>query len=121
MHEGHFTDQIVASVVDELKKYPGKDVQSITVKVGETYHLVPESILMHYELITKGTTLEGVVLNLEPESMLVFCTQCGKEGPVDDHHMLLCTFCHSRQVKTIAGNSVTIEKIQFKNDKINKV
>jgi len=115
MHEGHFTEQIIDSVMGELKKYPGKTVESITVKVGEVYHLVPDSVLMHYELITKGTELEGVKLELLEDPMIVVCAQCAKQGPVEDHHLLLCSFCHSRQVKPVAGDKVTIQKILFKS------
>ena len=114
MHEGHFTEQIVEAIVGELKKHPGKPVESVTVKVGEVYHLMPDSVLMHYDLITKGTALEGVKLNILEESMQVFCSQCSKQGPVEDHHLLLCSFCHSRQVKPVAGDKVTIEQIKFK-------
>jgi len=115
MHEGHFTEQIVEAVLGEIKKHPGRLATSITVKVGETYHLVTDSVMMHFELITKGTDLEGVKLNLLEEAMCVHCDSCGKEGPVEDHHMLLCSFCHSRQVKAIAGDKVIIEQIAFKN------
>ena len=114
MHEGHFTENIVGAVVDELKKHPGRPVESVTVKVGEAYHLMPDSVLMHYDWITKGTSLEGVKLNLLEEAMQVICGQCGKQGPVEDHHLLLCSFCHSRQVKPVAGDKVTIEQILFK-------
>ena len=114
MHEGHFTEQIVDAVISEVKKYPDRVVESITVKVGEVYHLVIDSVLMHYELITKGTPLEGVRLNLLEESMQVICSPCGQRGPVEDHHMLLCSYCHSPQVKPIAGDKVIIEQIIFK-------
>ena len=115
MHEGHFTEQIVEGVVAELKKHPTRQVDSITVRVGEVYHLVSDSVLMHYDLITKGTALEGVKLNLCEEPMRVRCSQCGKEGAVDDHHLLLCSFCHSSAVKPVAGDKVIIEQIQFKS------
>ena len=114
MHEGHFTEQIVEAIVSELKKYPGRKVESITVKVGEVYHLMPDSVLMHYDLITKGTALEGVKLNILEEPMQVICSQCGKQGSVEDHHLLLCSFCHSQAVKPVAGDKVTIEQISFK-------
>ncbi len=114
MHEGHFTQQIVEAVIGELKKYPGRAVGSVTVKVGEAYHLMADSVLMHYDLITKSTPLEGVTLKLVEEPMRVVCSQCGQEGGIEDHHLPLCSFCQSRQVKVIAGDKVTIEQIAFK-------
>ena len=114
MHEGHFTENIVGAVLDELKKHPGRSVESVTVKVGEVYHLMPDSVLMHYDWLTRGTSLEGVKLNLLSESMQVVCSQCGKQGNVEDHHLPLCSFCYSTQVKPVAGDKVTIEQISFK-------
>ena len=70
---------------------------------------------MHYDLLTKSTSLEGVKLNLLEEPMEVYCSQCNRRGPVEDHHLLLCSFCHSRQVKPVAGDKVIIEQILFKN------
>ncbi|MDE2027607.1 MAG: hydrogenase maturation nickel metallochaperone HypA [Candidatus Omnitrophica bacterium] len=114
MHEGHFTENIVTAIIGELKKYPDKKVESVTVKIGETYHLAPDSVLMHYDLISKGTPLEGVRLNLVEEPLKVLCGQCGQQGPVEDHHLLLCTFCSSHQVKPVSGESVTIDQIKFR-------
>ncbi len=113
MHEGHFTEQIVAAVIDELKKYPGRKPKRVRVVVGEAYHLVPESVLMHYQVATKGTALEGVALDLVEEYMEVLCGSCGQQGPVEDHHLLLCSFCHSRDVKPVAGNKVSIEAVEL--------
>ena len=70
---------------------------------------------MHFEMITQSTPLEGVKLILVEESMQVVCGQCGKQGPIEDHHLPLCSFCHSRQVKPVAGDKVTIEQILFKS------
>jgi len=113
MHEGHFTEQIVEAIIGEINKYPGRSVKSVTVKVGESYHLMPDSVMMHFELITKSTALRGVKLDLLEDPMQVVCNQCAKQGPVEDHHLLLCSFCHSRQVKVVAGDKVTIEQIVF--------
>ena len=114
MHEGHFTEKIVGAIVAEISKHPGREVEFVTVKVGEAYHLVPDSVLMHFDLISKGTQLEGVKLNLVEEPMQIFCKECGRQGPVEDHHLLLCSFCQSRRVKAVCGDKVTIEQIKFK-------
>lgn len=114
MHEGHFTEDIVSHILKELQQYPNAELQSVTVKVGEVFHLVPESVLMHYELLTKNSPLEGVHLKLIEEPLEVHCLECHQEGPVEDHHLMLCFFCHSRQVKPVRGKSITIEKVEIK-------
>jgi hydrogenase nickel incorporation protein HypA/HybF len=109
MHERHFTEQIVASITQALDSRQVRRPRAVKVTVGEVYHLVPESVRMHYELLTKGTWLEGVDLELKEEPVVVSCRRCGAKGPVEDHHLLMCSLCNSADVMTVAGNKVTVE------------
>ncbi len=113
MHEGHFTNQIVDAILAELKDRPHGKIKAVKVKVGEVYHLVLESVLMHFRIAVKGTPLEGVELDLQEERVKVFCPQCQKEGFAEDHHMIVCPQCYSQNVKTLSGDSITIESIEL--------
>ncbi len=113
MHEWQFTEQIVRCVLDAIKNYSDKKVKAVKIKVGETYHLEPESVKMHFRILTSGTSLAGVDLDLQQEPMIVSCAQCGHVGPVDDHHLLTCSSCYSMTVKPIAGNTISIESIEL--------
>ncbi|MEI8344882.1 MAG: hydrogenase maturation nickel metallochaperone HypA, partial [Candidatus Omnitrophota bacterium] len=73
MHEGGFTGRIVATILEELKKFPGQKVLRVKVLVGEMLHLEPESVKMHYQLLAKGSALEGVELELEQVPVTVEC------------------------------------------------
>lgn len=115
MHEGQFTEQIVDAILAELKKYPGRIPRSATVKVGEVFHLVPESVLAHFSVLTKGTELEGVKLHLQEESMEVYCPHCRKTTFVEDHHLVACPFCYATDVKPVRGNRITVESIELSN------
>jgi len=112
MHEGNFTKEIVGVILDELKKYPDAKPKAIKVLVGEILHLVPASVQMHYQFLTQGTDLEGVVLELTQTPVVVRCSQCRSEGTVEDHHLLFCSYCHSSDVEIISGNDVRIESIE---------
>ena len=113
MHEGQFTEKIVNVIIQELEKFPGKKPKLIRVKVGEVFHLVPESVLMHFDVLVKGTALEGVVLDIKEEPMEVFCTHCQKTNPVEDHHLLACPLCYSTDVKPVIGNRISVESIEL--------
>ena len=113
MHEGQFTDKIVEVILAELEKYPGSKIKAVKVTVGEVYHLVLESVLMHFEISVKGTPLEGVTLDLHEEPMKVYCDQCHQTGPVEDHHMPVCPFCNSLKVNPVSGNSIAVESIRI--------
>lgn len=112
MHEGHFTHQIVDAILAELKDRPKGRVKAVNVKVGEVYHLVPEAVVMHFQLAVKGTPLEGVEIKLREEGIRVYCPHCRKEGSAEDHHLIACPYCYSPNVKTICGDAITIESIE---------
>lgn len=112
MHEGHFTQQIVERILLDIDSQENKTIKSVTVRVGEVFHLVPEAVQMHYQMMIKGTPLDGVELNLVEEPMQVLCENCQKQGPVEDHHMLICSYCHSSKVKPVCGDKIFIEKVE---------
>ncbi len=116
MHEGQFTEKIVDAILLELKKFPGQKPKSVLVKVGEVFHLVPEAVKMHFEVLTKGTSLEGVLLDLQEESMEVYCPHCKKTTFVEDHHLVACPFCYAVDVTPIRGNQITVESIELCNN-----
>lgn len=113
MHEGVFTEKIVEVILEELKQHPGKKIQNVHVTVGETYHLVLESVLLHFGIAVQGTLLEGAQLHIKEEHMRVECPQCLKIGVVEDHHMPMCSFCGALNVKTVSGNAITVDSIQY--------
>lgn len=113
MHEANFTQEIVSVILQELKRYPAYRAKEVKVKVGEMLHLVTESVLAHYQLMTKGTHLEGIALILEEEPVEVKCHDCGFIGGVEDHHFLSCSKCDSFQVQLLKGKEVTIDAIEM--------
>ncbi len=116
MHEGNFTRQIVDAILDELKSHRGQPPTRVTVKVGEMLHLVPESVRMHYDMLTQDTALQGVRLDLEEVPVVVKCRQCSEAGPVADHHWLACSECGSTDVELVEGNDVVIESIELPHE-----
>lgn len=115
MHEGNFTEQIVEAILAELEKHPGLKPERVAVRVGEMLHLVPDSVQMHYELVTRGTSLEGAALDLTEEPVRIRCQACSREGGVEDHHLLMCAECGSRDVTLLGGEDVVIDAIEFEN------
>lgn len=113
MHEGQFTDKIVDVILNELKNHPNGKINNVRVKVGEVYHLELESVLMHYAIAVKGSRLENVALDIREEPVNVECQVCKKVGPVEDHHLLFCSFCNAMNVKTVSGNSIIVESIEI--------
>src|SRR3989338_584320 len=104
MHEHSFTQELVKVVLGALEKYPGSKPRRVSVKIGEVYHLVPESVQLHYAALTQGTGLEHAKLELTEIPLRVTCRSCGCEGPVEDHHFPICSGCASTEVDVLEGD-----------------
>lgn len=111
MHERPFTQKIVESILESLKDYPAGHVTAARVKVGEIYHLVPESVRTHFESLTVGTPLDGARLDLVEVPLQVRCKACGQVGKVEDHHAPLCGSCGSLSVENVAGHEIRVESV----------
>ena len=120
MHEANFTEQIIKKILDELSSYPDAKPRAAKVLVGEMLHLVPESVQMHYRLLTQGTSLEEVPLELAEVPVKIRCNHCGKEGGVEDHHLLMCSDCGTMNVKLISGDEIWVDVIELEEEKAQK-
>lgn len=119
MHEANFTEQIVSSIIGELSNHPESHPKRIKIRVGEMFHLNKESVLFHYHLLTNGTNIAGVDVELEEEPVKVHCHKCQKIDRVEDHHLLMCAHCHSMDVEVTSGNEILTEFIETEEKIIN--
>ncbi len=83
MHEVSIITSILESVLEELKKYEIERVEEIVLLVGDLTFLGDEQLTFAYEVLTKGTILEGSKLTIEKEPIMVECSECMYEGEVD--------------------------------------
>lgn len=116
MHEGQFTEKIVDAITAQLADVPGQKVKTVRVKVGEVFHLVPDAVKMHFEIITRGTALEGVKLDLLEETLQVYCPHCQTTTAVEDHHMMACPLCYAVDVKPVRGHEIVVDIIEVDHE-----
>lgn len=113
MHEQNFTERIVEAMRLALEKYPDHRPRQMKVSVGAMLHLVPESVLWHFEQLIKGTPYEGMVLDLVEAPVLVACHACAQKGGVEDHHLLICKACGSNHVTILEGDAIRVESLDL--------
>lgn len=82
MHEVSVVTGIVDAVIAELSKYRLERVNSVTVLIGDLTNLGEEQMTFAYEIVTRGTVLEGSELVIERIPVEVACASCGYTGPV---------------------------------------
>jgi len=111
MHEVSVMSSILEQVLSELEKHDVVKVEEVELVVGELTFLGHEQLSFAYEIMTKGTLLEGAELMMVSEEIEVECPSCGYIGGVDhlegeEYHLsvpvLKCPKCDSK-VNVIRG------------------
>ncbi len=118
MHEVSVVTSLVDLIIQELGRYKVTKVNSVTLVVGDLTNLGEEQMTFAYEIVTRGTILEGSELLIEHEPVEVKCGSCGFWGPAkilqdpdfDTHAIpvLSCPECGGH-VTVTAGQSCTVK------------
>ncbi len=121
MHEVSVVSDLVSAILRELEKYDVQSVEEVTLVIGDMTSLGEEQMTFAYEIVTKGTELEGSKLVIEKEAVQVCCLDCGYEGPVnniqsdyDDHYIpiLSCPKCGGK-VRVTAGQTCSVKNLRI--------
>lgn len=116
MHEFSICRTIVKAVLEEVSKIrQDKPVclEKAQIAAGEYHRLVPESLKLAYEVLTKGTRAEGSKLKIRTVPLRLACKACGWKGRARDF-LFACGRCQGTDVEIIAGKELFLESIDVK-------
>lgn len=111
MHELTIIDNIIKICIEEGKKHNVSKIIEIRIKIGELSGMVPEYIQYYFNIMSKGTTAENAILNIEKIPIEIKCNNCKINSNVclDD---LICSYCGSANVQIAKGNDFIIESME---------
>lgn len=123
MHEVSIVASLVKAILEELTKYNVAAVNAVTIVIGRLTNLGTEQMQFAYEVVTRGTPLEGSVLIIEEEDIVLRCKECDYEGPAknlefgefSDEHMipiLSCPQCNG-PVTVIEGQTCRVKNMDI--------
>jgi len=128
VHEFSVTSQIVEAVLKEAKKHNAKKVVEVRLDIGKLTFLGLEQVRFSYEVLVKGTIMEGSKLYIQEKDGIVECGSCGYKGDFkyeDDltYHLptptLHCPRC-GETVEIVRGRECTIRDVKLLIDKDGK-
>jgi hydrogenase nickel incorporation protein HypA/HybF len=119
MHEVSIISSIIDSVLVELGKHQVEKVEEVYLTLGSLTFLGEDQLEFAYDVLSKGTKLDGSKLVIEKEDVEIRCRSCGYQGPSDnvegDFHglvpILQCPTC-GEDVDVIKGKSCTVRSIR---------
>ncbi len=124
MHEYALMQNVVATILEELKQAEGAPAGpdlEVALKVGALAIHSEAATRQAFEVLTKGTPLEGAHLELTVDPVRLTCPQCGyqgalAEGEVDPHDQAPIAPCPRCGAVAPVTGSRGVESIELKWD-----
>lgn len=115
MHEISIAQSLIDILNDNIKDIPVENntrIVNINLKIGKLMAVVPESLEFCFEVLTKGTIMEGAKLNIENISIKAKCNNCGHEFIADDY-LFVCVVCGKSDVEVISGQELQVDNFEI--------
>ncbi len=123
MHEYSVVSELISALVPILDDHPGR-VRAVVLVKGELRILSDVALRNAFELLCKGTRLEGSELVIEPVDVRVRCTSCDYVGPAShtseaSFHfaipILSCPNCGA-EVDVEAGRELYVDRMTIQTE-----
>lgn len=115
MHEYSVTMGLIKMVVEEAKKVNAKKVNEIRLVIGDLSTILDDSVQMYFDILSKGTVVEGAKLIFTRIEAQFECTACGNvyNKPKIGFD---CPVCGELGRPTGVGKEFYIESIEVEDD-----
>jgi hydrogenase nickel incorporation protein HypA/HybF len=90
----------------------GRRVHAVEVKVGHLRQVVPSALEFAFELVAKGTPLEGAELQIDQVAAAGACRTCGTESPIDGFP-LCCRSCGGLDLDVVRGEELSVDSLEL--------
>ena len=122
MHEYGLMAEVVNVALETSRRAGDPGVARIHIEVGEFAVASRDSLEMAFEVLTRGTPLEGTRLDISEVSGHAVCDACGFEGSAaelgDDLSepptLLLCPHCGA-PLRVTSGAGISVIDVQLEN------
>jgi hydrogenase nickel incorporation protein HypA/HybF len=109
---------IAEGVVDvALRHARGRRVAVVGLTVGHLRQVVPSALEFAFELVAKGTPLEGAELRMEEVPAAGRCRSCGMDTPLPELP-LICRGCGSWDVEITRGEELLVDSLELEESRI---
>ncbi len=108
MHELAITQNIVA-IVNEAAGT--RRVHQVTLEIGKLSGVMPDAVAFCFDVVAKGTVVDGAVLNIRLIEGRGRCNDCGTEF-VSETIVARCP-CGCRRVAWLTGEELNVKAIEL--------
>ncbi len=115
MHELSIAQSIMQIVFAEAGRSHARRVLKVSLKIGELSGVFPESLSFCFELLSRGTIVEGALFEIERVPLQGYCTLCDKRFLIENH-LYRCRHCGSSKIELISGHELQVDCIEVEDE-----
>ncbi|MEP7381202.1 MAG: hydrogenase maturation nickel metallochaperone HypA [Gemmatimonadota bacterium] len=112
MHELSLAQGIVEQGVEAAREAKAERVVTVHLKVGRLAGIESDALLFCYDVVSKGTLLEGSRLAIEVLPLVVWCAHCLKEITLPGVQSFRCPACQTPCGEIRSGREMQIESLE---------
>ena len=114
MHETMVAQSLLATISDEATKHNAKPVAA-RISCGKLYAINDEALCFAFEAIAKGTSCEGVKLEIEHKPIRAQCKNCNQIFDVELSQPR-CSKCGSDNFELLPDAPLILEEIELQTE-----
>jgi hydrogenase nickel incorporation protein HypA/HybF len=114
MHEIAIAQAILDRARAASEDNGGGRVTKIGLRIGEVSGVEPEALSFGIEVLSKGTPLEGLALEIEQPRRKLRCKSCASDF-VPEGFAVSCPACGSPASDCIGGNELDVSFIELED------
>ncbi len=115
MHEMSIAEGVLTAVLDAAGGCDARRVDRVELVVGQMRLVVPEALVMAWQVISEGTLAARSELAVIETPMEAQCRQCGRKfAPRIDNY--LCPGCGQADVDIFAGDDIILKSVVCETD-----
>ncbi|GAB4390145.1 MAG: hydrogenase maturation nickel metallochaperone HypA [Thermodesulfovibrionales bacterium] len=112
MHEASIALSILGIAENNCREAGYERVESIRVRVGRASGVLPDALVMAFDIVKAGTVSENASLLVDDVPVGGRCRACGQEFTTEDLYILACPLCGSGDFTVDSGRELDITEIE---------
>ena len=115
MHEMSIAENIVDIVVETARlAETGGRVEVIDLRIGKLRAVMPANLEFCFDVISRGTILEGARLRIDEIPVKAVCENCGEVSEME-YPVFRCAHCDSTRLDLVSGKELEISSFEVED------
>ena len=111
MHELSLAEALIELVEEESRKLASAHVRIVRLEIGAVAAVEPEAMRFCFDVVARGTSADGAVLDIITVPGRGRCLECQSEIEVYERQAL-CPACGAARIEVISGDAMRLKELE---------